>query len=58
MFASGFAINIVFSFTSTLLYGDYSGIFDGVDGWGIGVLLFNSLIGIATTAVYKVKTST
>jgi hypothetical protein len=54
MFASGFAINIVFSLTSTLFDGEHPGLFDGFDGWESSVLICNSLIGIATTAVYKV----
>jgi drug/metabolite transporter (DMT)-like permease len=55
LYMGGSGLNFsVFAWRS--LFSNYQepGLFSGYDGWGIGVLICNSLIGIAITAVYKV----
>jgi hypothetical protein len=55
LYTAGFLINIIFFVLKSAVKDDEPGLFDGYDGWGLGVLICNSLIGIAITAVYKVS---
>jgi hypothetical protein len=55
MFASGFAINLILFALVTMFGENQTGFAVGYNGYVIGVLLVNSFVGIASTAVFKVS---
>jgi hypothetical protein len=55
MYASGFIANTLYYIILTWINPDEPGFFEGYAGWGFGVIVCNSIIGLAITAVYKVE---
>jgi UDP-galactose transporter len=53
MYGFGFIMNFVYYGFMAIINEDEPGLFQGYNGWGLGVLICNSLIGLAITAVYK-----
>ncbi|KAI8903158.1 nucleotide-sugar transporter-domain-containing protein [Gorgonomyces haynaldii] len=53
LYSSGCLMNIGYYFYQASVNPEEPGFFEGYQGWAIGVLMLNSLMGIAITAVYK-----
>lgn len=54
LYSSGFLMNAVYYFFLSIVKVDEPGFFEGYMGWGFAIIVCNSIIGIAITAVYKV----
>jgi hypothetical protein len=55
LYAGGFIANTAYYFALAISNPNEPGFFQGYGGWGFGVVVCNSLIGLAVTAVYKVN---
>ncbi|KAJ2992130.1 hypothetical protein HDV02_003268 [Globomyces sp. JEL0801] len=53
LYASGFVFNLAYFIVLQIFSSTEPGFFDGFSGWGLAVVICNSLIGLAITAVYK-----
>ncbi|KAI8903157.1 nucleotide-sugar transporter-domain-containing protein [Gorgonomyces haynaldii] len=53
LYASGCLMNVAYYFYQASVNPEEPGFFEGYQGWAIAILILNSLIGIAITAVYK-----
>ena len=54
LYVFGFVLNTAFYFFLSIINPEQPGFFEGYNGWGFFVVVCNSVIGLAITAVYKV----